>query len=142
MSRTVKKSLRQFFIVTGLMTAALTIFVFAPEVMAQGGAGVSVGGGALSDSDVPDIVKSLSGGSGSIRELALRIVNFFLLFLGLVAVIMVIYGGILYITAAGKEDQVGTAKKVILYAIIGIVIIALSFALVNTILKAGTGETA
>lgn len=139
MSRTIK----QFLIVTGLMTAALTIFAFAPSVLAQGAAGgVSVGGGALSDSDVPDIVKNLSGGSGSIRELALRIVNFFLLFLGLVAVIMVIYGGILYVTAAGKDDQVGTAKKVILYAIIGIVIIALSFAMVNTILKAGTGETA
>lgn len=137
MSRTFK----QLLTVTGLMVAGLMLLSFAPTVFAQA-AGTTVGGtGALSESDLPDVVKGLSGGSGSIRELALRIVNFFLLFLGLVAVIMVIYGGILYVTAAGKEDQVGTAKKVILYAIIGIVIIALSFALVNTVLKAGTGET-
>ena len=53
---------------------------------------------------------------------------------------MVIYGGVLYVTAAGNDDQVGKAKNVILYAVIGIVVILLSFALVNTvILNAGTG---
>jgi hypothetical protein len=135
--------MKQLFIVSALMVMGLMLFSFAPGAFAQGAAGTAVSGtGALSDGDKPEIVNALSGGSGNIRELALRIINFFLAFLGLVAVIMIIYAGILYVTAAGEEGPVGTAKKIILYAVIGIVIIALSFALVNTILKVGTGETA
>lgn len=139
-----KRTLKQLSIVSVLMVLGLMMFSFAPTSLAQTATtGTSVSNtGALSESDRPDVVGNLSGGSGSIRELALRIVNFFLIFLGLIAVIMIIYAGILYVTAAGKEDQVGTAKKVILYSIVGIVLIALSFAIVNTVLKAGTGETA
>jgi TRAP-type C4-dicarboxylate transport system permease small subunit len=55
-------------------------------------------------------------------------------FLGLIAVIMIIYGGFTYVTAAGKQEAVDSAKKTILYAIVGIVIILLSFAIVNTVL--------
>ena len=66
-------------------------------------------------------------------------VNYFLTFLGIVAVIMIIYGGITYVTAAGQDEGIGNAKKIIMYALVGIIIILLSFAIVNTILGAGTG---
>ncbi|MEK7545219.1 MAG: pilin [Patescibacteria group bacterium] len=136
------RTLKQFLVVMGLMSITLTIFNFAPAAFAQGtSGGVSVGGSVLNDSDKPDVVNQISGGSGDIRSLALRIINFFLLFLGLVAVVMIIYAGVLYVTSAGG-DQIETAKKIIMYAVIGILLIAISFALVNTILKAGTGETA
>ena len=137
------RTLRQFLTVSALMAAALMLFTAAPGVLAQT---TTVGGGAsssdvLTEQDVPDVVRNLTGGEGSLRALALRIINFALMFLGLVAVVMVIYGGILYVTAAGKEDQAGVGKKVIMYAIVGIIIIMLSFALINTVLKAGTGES-
>lgn len=138
------RSLRQLLIVSALMVAALMLFTTAPSVLAQ--TTTTVGGGAsssdvLTEQDVPEVVRNLTGGEGSLRALALRIINFALMFLGLVAVVMVIYGGILYVTAAGKDDQAGNGKKVIMYAIVGIIIIMLSFALINTVLKAGTGET-
>ena len=91
--------------------------------------------------DNPENISDATGAEGSARALARTIVNFFLFFLGLVATIMVIYGGVMYVTAAGNDDQVGKAKNVILYAIVGIVVILLSFALINTIIGgAGTAD--
>ena len=97
--------------------------------------------GFISPSDNPQAVATATGGQGSFRQLALTVVNFFLTFLGLIAVVMIIYGGFLYVSAAGKEDKIEQAKKIIMYSVIGIIIILLSFAIVNTVLGAGTGAT-
>ncbi|MEK7524108.1 MAG: hypothetical protein AAB588_03695, partial [Patescibacteria group bacterium] len=84
------------------------------------------------------IIRALSGGRTGLRDIVLTIVNFFLTFLGLLAVVMVIYGGFLYVSSAGNEESVGKAKKILLYAGLGIIVIIVSFALVNTILGAAT----
>lgn len=94
----------------------------------------------ISDDDNPAAIAGATGGEGSIRELIQTILNFALGFLGFVATIMVIYGGFLYVTSAGNDDAVGKAKNILLYSIIGIVIILISFALINTVLGAGTGS--
>lgn len=52
-------------------------------------------------------------------------------FLGVVAVVVILIGGIQYITAAGDAGKVKTAKNTILYAVIGLAICALAFAIVN-----------
>lgn len=70
----------------------------------------------------------------NLRDYIVNIVNFVLGFLGLVAMVIVIYGGFLYVTAAGQEEQTTKGKKSIMYAVIGIVIILISFALVNTLI--------
>lgn len=68
-----------------------------------------------------------------------NVTNFILGFLGFIAILIVIYGGFLYVTDAGKGEQTEKGKKAIQYAMIGIVIILGSFALVNTILLAPQG---
>lgn len=126
-----QKTFKQFLTVTVLMVAGiLLINAFAPIASALT---------VISPEDNP--VKDISGQTGSLRQLVLTIVNFFLGFLGLLAVIMIIYGGFLYVSSAGKEESVGTAKKILLYALIGIVIIVISFALVNTLLGGLGGGT-
>lgn len=78
----------------------------------------------------------------SAREFIISTVNFVLSFLGIIAVIVVIYGGFLYVTAAGDEEKTGKGKKSITFAVIGIVIIIGSYALVNTVINnVGTGGT-
>lgn len=84
-------------------------------------------------------VANATGSSGSFIGLVIIIVNFALSFLGILAVIMVIYGGFLYVTSAGDEGAAGKGKQVILYAIIGIALILVSNALVTTVLTAGDG---
>ena len=124
------KFLKQALIVMAITALSLTIFSIIP-VHAQG---------LINPGDVPSKISDATGGQGSLRQLILTILNFFLGFLGLLAVLMIIYGGILYVTAAGVQDHIDKGKKIIMYAIIGIVIILLSFAIVNTVLGgAGTG---
>lgn len=79
-----------------------------------------------------------------IRTYILQVTNFFLGFLGLIAVLFVIYGGFLYVTSGGNNDKVDQGKKIITYAVIGIFIILASFALVNTVINfkdEGSGRT-
>jgi cytochrome bd-type quinol oxidase subunit 2 len=97
--------------------------------------------GFITPAENPQAISAATGGQGSVRSLALTIVNFFLTFLGIIAVIMIIYGGFLYVTAAGNQEKLEKAKKIIMYAVVGIVVILLSFAIVNTVLGAGTGGT-
>ncbi len=54
--------------------------------------------------------------------------------LGLVCVVVMIIGGINYMTSAGDTGKVKTAKNTILYGLIGLVICALAFAIVNWVI--------
>lgn len=76
------------------------------------------------------------------REFVVKVVNYALGFLGLFAVLMVIYGGFLYLSSAGESDGPEKGKKTIMYAVIGIIIIMGSYAIVNTVLKAPGGNQA
>ncbi len=124
------KIIKQAVTVLGLMVGALMLVSIVPSVAHAA---------FIDPADNPGNISEATGGEGSIRLLVLRIINFFLGFLGILAVIMVIYGGVTYVTAAGNDESIGNAKKIILYSLIGIVVILLSFAVVNTILGAGTG---
>ena len=63
-----------------------------------------------------------------------KIVNILLFIIGAIAVIMLIIGGIRYTVSAGNETEIKNAKNTILYAIIGIVIAFLAYAVVNWVL--------
>lgn len=127
------RSLSHFALVTALMVAGLLI-------VNSFGIDVAFAQAIDPEQDQPGIIKALSGGQTGLRGIVLTIVNFFLTFLGLLAVVMVIYGGFLYVGSAGNEEAVGKAKKILMYAAIGIIIIIVSFALVNTILGAATTQ--
>lgn len=64
------------------------------------------------------------------------IINIALAIAGLIAVFFLVIGGFRYITAAGNEDASEQAKKIILNAIIGIVVIILSFVIVRVVSNA------
>ena len=129
-----RETLKEAAIVLGLASVGLTLFHFFGIDMAHAQ--------LISPEDSPDNITTATGGEGSFRNLAKTIVNFFLYFLGFIATVMIIYGGVLYVTSAGNDENVGKAKNILLYAVIGIVVILLSFAIVNTILTAGTGSSA
>lgn len=128
-----RRTFRQFLIVTGLMTLGLLL-------VNSLGANVAMAQVIDPGTDQPALISLLTGGQTGIRALVLAIINFFLTFLGLLAVVMVIYGGFLYVGSAGNEENVNKAKKILMYAVIGIIIIIVSFALVNAILGAASPE--
>lgn len=55
-----------------------------------------------------------------------KVINLISLLVGAISVLMIIFGGFRYITSGGDSTKVGNAKSTILYAIIGIVIVALA----------------
>lgn len=62
------------------------------------------------------------------------IVNTALFVLGAIAVVMIIFGGIKYTTSAGEAKAVESAKNTIMYAVIGLVVALLAYAIVNFVL--------
>ena len=74
---------------------------------------------------------TLFGGEGSVFT---TVVNVLLFVIGAISVLMLIYGGIRYTTSAGNAASVTAAKNTIMYAIIGLIIAFLAFAIVNWVL--------
>ena len=56
------------------------------------------------------------------------------LVIGIGAVLSLVYGGVLYITAGADENKSATGKRVIIYSVIAIVIVLLSYVIYNSIL--------
>ncbi len=67
----------------------------------------------------------------SLRSNVVKVINYFLTFLGLVAVAFIVYAGVILVTDAGGGEGVDKAKQIILYAGAGIIIILLSYSIVN-----------
>ncbi|PID70466.1 hypothetical protein CSB37_02135 [bacterium DOLZORAL124_38_8] len=79
---------------------------------------------------------------GSLRQIILRYVSKGLTFLGIVAVIIIIWGGFQYMTSAGEDTE--KAKNTIIYAAVGILVIMAAYAIVNTVIAGfgtATGST-
>jgi len=58
----------------------------------------------------------------TLAEIALNTLNFLLSIVGVLAIIMLVWGGIMYLTAAGDEKRIDTAKRIVTWAIIGIAV--------------------
>lgn len=133
MKQIIKKSLQALLIVPVLalgVTASVGLFA-SPAAQAQaanctgdasggisGGAGCAKGTGQQTD---------LFGQTGVFKT----ITNVMLYVIGAISVIMLIIGGIRYVVSGGDSAAVTSAKNTILYAVVGIVVAILAFALVN-----------
>lgn len=75
-----------------------------------------------------------SGSPSDLTAIIGNIINWILGFISLVAVLLLIFGGIQYVTAAGNQDQVKRAKDTIKNAIIGLIVAGVAYAIVNLII--------
>lgn len=80
--------------------------------------------------------RDLFGDTGVFKQ----VTNTILYIVGIIAVIMLIIGGIRYVISGGDSKKVTDAKNTILYAIIGLVIAFLAFAIVNFVVSALPGS--
>lgn len=65
-------------------------------------------------------------GTAGVQNVVTNIVNWLSWIVGIISVIMIIVGGFRYITSGGASDKVTSAKNTIIYAIIGLIIVALA----------------
>lgn len=92
------------------------------------GSGLTTGTGAACTA-APDT------GTQKIQDIVTLIVNIFSIIVGIVAVIMIVVGGFKYITSGGDSGNITSAKNTIVYAVIGLVIVALAQFIVKFILN-------
>ena len=76
------------------------------------------------------------------REIAANVINIILGFLGIIAVVLILIGGFMWMTAAGNDDKVATAKKIMTAGIIGLVIVLAAFGIAKFVVNALITATA
>lgn len=106
-----------------MATSMLISPVFAEE-------GVLVPG----DLGLKTIQQQAGFGSSNIYQTVGQIIRIILSLLGIVAIVLVIYGGFKWMTAGGSEEKVEEAKKILLSGAIGMVIILSAYALSSFVL--------
>ena len=119
MKKDIKHILASLVMLIGVSTFSVATPVFAVNVW-QGCSGAAAGS-AVCDSSKND----------SADQIITRVINTILIVLGMIAVIMIVIGGIRYTTSNGDSGSVKSAKDTILYSVIGLVVAILSFAIVN-----------
>jgi hypothetical protein len=70
-------------------------------------------------------------GSPTVNGVINTVINIMSAFVGILAVIMIIYAGFRYVTAGGDSSKISTAKNTLIYAIVGLVVAGLSQVIVR-----------
>jgi cytochrome bd-type quinol oxidase subunit 2 len=73
-----------------------------------------------------------------VDNLVKNVINILSLVVGIAAVVMIIIGGLRYVTSNGDSGQVGNAKNTILYAVVGLVVVALAQVIVRFVVSKAT----
>jgi membrane-anchored glycerophosphoryl diester phosphodiesterase (GDPDase) len=85
---------------------------------------------------VQDVGSIVGLPSKNLKDVTVNVISWVLGMLALLAVVFIIYAGFVWMTAAGNEEKIERAKKIISSAVIGLVIVILAWAIV--IFVAGT----
>ena len=95
------------------------------------------GDGNLGDTCTGDASAGPTKGT-DLTDVIKTVVNIISIIVGVVAVIMIIWGGLKYITSGGESNKITGAKNTIIYALIGLVIVALAQFIVKYVLAKTT----
>ena len=136
------KTLRKNLAVIGASLALALIPMAMPvAVYAAPAAGDSanIGGNLACGSNLSttegDCTSDTATGTEKIQTIVTTVVNIFSIVVGIVAVIMIVVGGFKYITSGGDSGNITSAKNTIVYAVIGLVIVALAQFIVQFVLN-------
>ncbi len=129
-----KKKLMTLMTSSGLLAALFTLvnapFSYAVELTISQGANSAKG---------VDQATDLFGSAGIFTTVS----NVMLFIVGAISVIMIVIGGLRYVISGGNSGNVTTAKNTILYAVVGLIISIMAYAIVNFVITSfvpsGTG---
>lgn len=136
------KKLRSIILTFALALGLASPLLLSAEAYADpsadsGGSGSSACTGSATDCISQGVTNAGGGGNSLKLEDGLKtIVNVLLFVLGAIAVIMIIIGGIRYATSNGDASATKSAKDTVLYAVVGLIVAILAYAIVNFTLSA------
>jgi hypothetical protein len=117
-----KKVFKKLVIFASLVLIIAPAFMLALPAKAQPELGINY-------------VSPLNLANADPRTASISLVRLMMTFLGIIAVVIILLGGFKWMTAAGNEDKVSEAKKLIGAGIIGLVIILSAFLIVNFVIN-------
>ena len=127
------KKIKSIIVASLLILGA--VFVFSPTPVSAADCD-----GADKDTPVCKVGDGLQGagggqpGDGALNKGVGTIVDVLLFVIGVAAVIMIIIGGLKYVTSNGDSAAVTSAKNTILYSVVGIIVALLAYAIVKFVL--------
>ncbi len=119
-------------IVPSILVASLSLAIMVVPTVAGFDGGIQ---GGADSARGQDQTTELFGQTGIFRT----ITNVLLFILGAISVIMIIIGGLRYVISGGNATAVTAAKNTILYAIVGVIVALLAYAIINFVLDSFTG---
>ncbi|MDO4271388.1 MAG: hypothetical protein Q4C83_00150 [Candidatus Saccharibacteria bacterium] len=118
-----------------IVAGVMAIFINCAPVLVPEMAGPSHVVHASAKGEVQNGFNAVGGSnSGSLTDMVKKIINTMLFIVGILAVVMIIYSGIRYITAHGDKGQVASAQSTLIYSIVGLVVAIVSYAIVNFVI--------
>lgn len=108
-----------------IITIALLITAALPALAIETGLEATADAAGLKQAPLPTVIGTIIG--------------YALSFIGIIFLLLMIYGGILWMTSYGNEQKVTKAKDLIIGAVIGLVIVLAAYAITNFIVGAVTG---
>lgn len=116
------KTKHPLIILSFLIVGLAALFLFSPNLQAANSAIHNCSG---SDTAICKTNPDLIGG------ILKNVINFILYLAGTIAVIVIVIGGLRYITSDGDPQKASQARNSIIYALIGLAVAVLSFSIVN-----------
>ncbi len=121
-----------------LTLLAVPVLVTSPAFAAID-IGNCVGQGTEGEGDLSNAANGCTYDPGTtdtnLTDIIATVVNIISIIVGVIAVIMIIWGGMKYITSGGESGKITSAKNTIIYALIGLVIVALAQFIVRFVLQ-------
>ncbi|MCX6795362.1 MAG: pilin [Candidatus Falkowbacteria bacterium] len=144
--------MKKFFLPSSVFLATLIFLIglsltFVSQALASNPVGgnannsssLPVGGNANNSAAATSLYNPL-GTSTTVFSLTGRIISVVLGLVGSIALVMFIYGGVLWMTSAGSADRVKKGREAILWAVIGMAVIFASYGLTKFLLDKITGS--
>lgn len=126
MKKLILNAVAAFVTVLGLGVVATTSPVSATVICPDGNSAPSL--------DACNQYSNIQNKDANLMSMLGTIINVVLGIVGFVAVVMIIMGGISFITSQGDAAKVTRARNTILYGVIGLIVAILAFAIVNFVL--------
>lgn len=126
--------MKRFFmsIIAIVATVGVGLVVFNTSLASAQPIGEGGATGGVNAARGVNVPTNFASGDGSLVQ---KIINILLYAIGVLSVIMLIFGGLRYVISGGQKEAVTAAKNTILYAIVGLLIAIFAYAFIHFILQ-------
>ena len=129
------KKYKKIIILLSILFFAAGLLRFAPVALAQTAS-------TTPDLGLAPVGSAIGLPATDIRLIVANVIRTALGLLGIVALVLILYGGFVWMTAAGDEEKISQAKKILVNAVIGLAIILSAYSITYFIFRTALGPSA